>query len=292
MRLKIIMILTLMISCEESKRKFFKEKTFVGNVKVSAKTLELGRTTYMEYCVQCHGAKGDGNGLSAKGLVPPPRDFTQGLYKFVSTITGELPHDEDLMKTIKMGLNGTAMLPWDIGEKRLYAVTQYIKTFAPEKFEVKGDLPNKVKLIEDPFTAQKQFAIERGKQVYHFGAMCQSCHRGYVDLEEYNTLAVKSGESKVENLDEDFYLLKLQESEYQVGAIPPDFTWHSVRSASTVKELAYRLASGIGGSAMPSWKDTLDDSDIWAVAYYVRSLMDLREDFSKRKEFMMKLGKK
>jgi len=31
----------------------------------------------------------------AKGLVPPPRDFTKGLFKFGLIASGELPQDED-----------------------------------------------------------------------------------------------------------------------------------------------------------------------------------------------------
>jgi len=33
--------------------------------------------------------------FAAKGLVPPPRDFTKGLFKFGLIASGELPQDED-----------------------------------------------------------------------------------------------------------------------------------------------------------------------------------------------------
>ena len=116
----------------------FKEsKTFAGGKVVSANTLNLGQTTYMEYCVSCHGVKGDGNGVSAKGMYPAPRNFTQGIYKFGNVVSGELPHDEDFYRIIRHGLKGSAMLPWDISDKRLDAVVQYIKTFAPETWEGK-----------------------------------------------------------------------------------------------------------------------------------------------------------
>ena len=58
--------------------------------------------------------------------------------------------------------------------------------------------------------------------------------------------------------------------------MPPEFTYDSVRSAKTVEELYIRLNAGVGGAAMPSWKGTLQDDEIWAVAHYVKSLIDLK----------------
>ena len=78
----------------------------------------------------------------------------------------------------------------------------------------------------------------------------------------------------VAEVDETFYQIKLQESEYGKMTVPPDFMWHEIRSAQTVEELFIRIAAGVGGTAMPGWKDTLEDDDIWAVAYYVKSLME------------------
>jgi mono/diheme cytochrome c family protein len=34
---------------------------------------------------------------------------------------------------------------------------------------------------------------------------------------------------------------------------------------------------------MPSWKGTLADADIWAVAHYVKSLMDLKNTPERQK---------
>lgn len=268
-------LMFLMSSCEENK--FRESKVFVGNIVATAETLNLGRLTYVEYCVSCHGPKGDGNGIAAKGLIPPPRDFTKGMYKFGKVPAGDLLHDEDLKESIRKGLNGTAMLPWDISEKRLDAVVQYIKTFSPKVWEAKDkSLGNKVELITDPYSANTNFAIEKGKEVYHMVANCQSCHRAYVGREKLNQLSIKVNNQPMTDFDPTIYTLKLQESEYQASTIPPDFTWHEIRSAESINELAIRIAAGVGGTAMPSWKGVLTDEDIWAVSYYVKSLMDLK----------------
>ena len=68
--------------------------------------------------------------------------------------------------------------------------------------------------------------------------------------------------------------------------MPPDFTWHWVRSANSVEDIYVRLLSGVNGSGMPSWKDTITDEEIWAVSYYVKSLMELKD--SKEREVFMK----
>src|SRR5688572_18898013 len=83
-------------SCQD--HKFREDKVFVGGKVVTKETLNLGHTTYLEYCVSCHGVNGDGNGVASKGLVPRPRDFTLGLFKFGKVQSGELPHDEHLME--------------------------------------------------------------------------------------------------------------------------------------------------------------------------------------------------
>jgi mono/diheme cytochrome c family protein len=280
--------LIIFISC--SKNKFYEQKVFVGENVVSAQTLNLGYTTYMDYCVSCHGEKGDGQGVSSKGLYPPPRDFRKGIYKFGTVVSGEIPTDHDFANIIRKGLKGTSMLPWDISDERLNAVIQYIKTFAPQTWESKDlVVGKKVELIADPYSANKEFAISKGKEVYHITANCQSCHMGYVQKSEYQELYSKLNQSsEIPEIPEDFYKIKLQASEYNTNTIPPDFTWHSIRSAETVEELAIRIASGVNGSAMPSWKGVIEDHEIWSVAYYIKSLTEVRGNYNMRREIILK----
>ncbi len=69
-----------------------------------------GRGLYRKHCVHCHGVTGDGNGPTAAFLNPYPRDFRRSLFKFKSTYPdGAKPTREDLMRTIREGINGTAM---------------------------------------------------------------------------------------------------------------------------------------------------------------------------------------
>src|SRR4029077_3158966 len=43
---------------------------------------------YQQLCSQCHGEKGDGQGVAAGHLQPRPRDFTAGKFKIRHTPSG------------------------------------------------------------------------------------------------------------------------------------------------------------------------------------------------------------
>ncbi len=294
MNVKMFSLLTvlLLVSCTKEGGSFKEGKILAGK-QVTAETLNLGHTTYMEYCVQCHGVKGDGQGVAAPGMFPPPRNFTQGIYKFGNVVSGELPHDEDFYKIIRHGLKGTAMLAWDISDKRLDAVTQYIKTFAPETWEGQDKVPGtRFELPADPFgEARKAEAIEQGKRAYHITASCIQCHRGYetkADMSNWNK-EINKVPLKAEEFAADLYDVKLQDSDFGYKTMPPDFTWHPIRYSHTTQEVVERLMYGVNGSGMPGWKDVVSDEDLWALAYYVQSLKDLRNNPA-REELMTKLG--
>ncbi|HXH74199.1 MAG TPA: c-type cytochrome [Bacteriovoracaceae bacterium] len=272
-----LMSLVVLVGCEGGD--FKESKTLAGKV-VDAETLNLGQNTYVEYCIQCHGKNGDGKGVSSKGMYPPPRDFTQGVYKFGNVVIGELPHDEDFYRIIRQGLNGTAMLPWDISDKRLNAVTQYIKTFAPAVWEGEGKvLGTKFELPADPFgPSRKAEAIEKGKRVYHVSAACIQCHRGYETKDQISAYNKEINNAPLAPADfaEDLYRLKNQDSEFGWKVVPPDFTWHVLRTVNDNESLLQRLMYGVAGSGMPGWKDVVTDEDLWALTYYVQSLRELR----------------
>src|SRR4051794_2234389 len=154
-------------SCE--KPHFTEEKTFAGGITADAHTLNSGYEAYMLYCYTCHGEKGDGKGPSSYGLRPPPRNFTQGIFKFARLRSSdELPNDEDLFRIVRGGLHGTPMLAWDITDGQLNAIIQYVKTFSPKKWEKKKKSGEPVKTLEpftlpaDPWAGKDAEAVSRG----------------------------------------------------------------------------------------------------------------------------------
>ena len=73
--------------------------------------IDRGKIVYDKYCSQCHGYDGDGQGYATSRVLPVPRDFTAGKYKFRTTASGKLPTDADLIKVIKDGLPYTDYAP-------------------------------------------------------------------------------------------------------------------------------------------------------------------------------------
>lgn len=270
---------------------FYEDKIFAGGKYVKKETLNKGKAIYQEYCMACHGEKGDGKGVASKGMKVPPRDFTLGVYKFGHVLSGELPHDEDFYEILDKGLHGTAMLPWDLGQGQKDAVVQYIKTFAPKVWEGKDkQLGERIVPTKDPYgLAHKQNAIEKGKEVYHITASCQTCHKAYATYDEMNKMSVKINGDRMTDFPEDLYKIKLQDSEHGYPTMPPDFLRHEVRSARTVEELYIRIAAGVGGTAMPSWKGSVTEDGLWALSHYVKYLMDLKDNEAERKALMSKL---
>lgn len=277
---------------------------------VPAKVLNLGYDTYAAYCMQCHGLDGTGNGPAAQGMYPPPRNFTQGIFKFVSAKSGDLPSDEDLKKTVRFGLRGTHMLPWDLSEERLDAVVQYIKTFAPQTWR-DGTIGTAWESKPNPWKGKEQEAILLGKKVYHGLAQCYSCHASFASAAEINDYAKELTGSTAGEIRENPHLSVLQDSSFGHKFMPPDFTKSWIKSLRThaneedeIADLYRTIGSGVGGTTMPAWEGSLSsDPDEakraaqsherqWALAYYVYSLHNLKFDSAARKKFFDELNAK
>lgn len=252
-----------------------------GDVVIPAERLENGHEKYILYCRACHGEKGDGRGPAGIGLRPPPRDFREPSFKFGGVEAGELPPDSELMRIAKGGLKGTAMLPWQIPDDDLKDVISYIKTFSTVWTEDEAASP--IEITEDPWQGKDQEGIARGKVVYHGLAQCLKCHPAYGTKQEiWDATKEMTGEGSTSAFREGMYFPEAKYSEaYKHKLLPPDFLRHTVRSGNdqgvvTRRDLFRTIASGIGGTAMPTWKNVLPEPDLWAMTHYVRSLLALR----------------
>jgi DMSO reductase family type II enzyme heme b subunit len=210
-------------------------------------TVAKGKEIYMERCSFCHGLDGDGNGPVADYLHPRPRDFTIAAYKFRTTQSGEVPLDEDLFRTLTKGIQGTAMQSFEgiLSEEERWQVIYYIKTFGGDLFE------------EPPEGAEigpeKTSSVEKGKKVYQ-KAKCWECHgqQGRGDGPSAPTL-------------KDDWDLPIRSLNLTQG-------WR-YKGGNTVKDIFTRFTTGLDGSPMPSYIDTLSEEERWSLAAYVRSLI-------------------
>lgn len=90
----------------------------------SAPDLKAASVLYSQQCVSCHGLTGQGDGLLAASLDPPPTDFTERARYMDRTVMG-------LYNTISQGLQGTAMQAYtDLDEAQRWALAFYVGQMA------------------------------------------------------------------------------------------------------------------------------------------------------------------
>ncbi len=301
-----LLVLTVLTGSCRSKQPKLEALTLGDGRTIAAETLERGRDVYMYYCVSCHGERGDGQGPSAVGMRPPPRSFRQGLFKFGGVAVGELPTDAALKRTVRRGLHGTPMLAWDVPEEDVEAVVQYLKTFSPRWREESPGQP--LEQSPDPWKEREGEAVERGKAVYHVAgaghAGCSGCHVAYLPKGELEALTEQVTGRKVDLSKADPYTAQARDSDYAVAVdekgevaqtakvLPPDFLEHRLRTVWPLgervegteytperqREDLYRvIAAGVGGAAMPTWKGAIPEENLWALAYYVQTLVNERD---------------
>ncbi len=274
----LLALLAAALGCKGYRAPSFEKPLTLGGEVVPAAVLTAGARSYELYCRACHGDKGDGKGPSASGLRPPPRDFTLGAFKFAAVPAGTLPHDDDLVRIVRFGLHGTAMLNWDgVPERDLQGIVQYLKTFSPRwQTEAPGDT---VVPTPDPWKDRDGEGVAFGRKVYHGLAQCLSCHPSYAPKEFIFEASKELTGSGSTEFRDDMYGAVLKESDYGVKILPPDFTRTDLRSIRAGHELEdfYRvIASGVGGTAMPTWKGALPEEDLWGLVHYVNWLRTLK----------------
>ena len=207
--------------------------------------LAYGKEVYREHCVGCHGVKGDGNGLAATFLFPRPRDFTVGVFKFRSTPSGSLPTDGDLFRTVTRGVRWTAMPTWhEVPEKDRLAVIPFIKTFSRRWQEEK---PEPALVLPIPPAATPEL-LARGKDLYQ-KAKCWECHGD-----------TGKGDGPSANQLKDDFDLPIR---------PADFTRGQFKGGSHVTDIFRTMTLGLDGTPMPSFADSMNDAERWAISYFV-----------------------
>jgi mono/diheme cytochrome c family protein len=203
----------------------------------------------VRFCAPCHGDRGDGAGALAAELSPPPRDFTRGVYKFRSTESGTLPSRADLRRTIDEGLPGTAMPGWRaiLPEADREALVDVVIGLSP-RFKREGHGP--IAAIS-PEPGADPGSIARGRDVYA-RRKCAECHgpEGKGDGPSTPTLKDDLGRP-----------------------IPtPDLTRaRTLRHSATAIDIARTFITGLDGTPMPSYRDTLTPAELWDLARYLKS---------------------
>jgi len=223
-------------------------------------------TNYRRYCTGCHGDLGDGEGENAQWIDPKPRNFTLGQFKCRSTPTGTLPTDEDLYNTIGRGLINSNMPQWlPLTTHEKVDLVAYVKHFSPRFATEKPGTPIKVP-PEPEVTADR---IKAGQAVFQ-RLECWKCHGA----------TGRGNGPSADTLTDD-----------QNRPIKP-FDFRDVtrfKCGSTDQDLYKIFMTGLDGTPMPSFSDSVKPDEAWNLVFYLRTLQPMN---SREKQIAKQLGLK
>ena len=212
------------------------------------KLLTQGKGYYLKFCVHCHGTKGKGDGKASYHLFPQPRELSQGIFKFHSTQTNTLPLNEDIFRTIKLGIPGTAMPAWGevLSDEALHSLVEYVKTFS-SRFSM--ELPGrKISIsMEPPFD---DFSVAHGRKLYS-ELRCGRCHGedGSEEGELSETLKTFRGTPS--------FVYDLRRKNFY-------------KSGSSGTDIYRTLITGLDGSPMNAYEN-LSNTELWNLIHFLQS---------------------
>jgi mono/diheme cytochrome c family protein len=204
----------------------------------------LGARVFAQRCAVCHGPDGKGNGPAAPSMFPRPRDFSSGIFKYKSTAAGEPPTDEDLMRTVRDGLAGSAM-PYFAGLlsiEELTAVIQQVESFSTVFPQTRRpiDIP--------PSIPSSPESVARGKALFASQG-CATCHGS----DGHGGQSFDDG------------------SGHQMFARDLTAPW-TFRGGSRAEDIWLRVTIGIMPGPMPAYAEALPADARWDLANFVVSL--------------------
>ena len=226
--------------------------------------LEKGKKVYFKRCVWCHGVEGGGDGPSADRLFTRPRNFIQGTFKIRVTDSGELPMEADLIKTVKNGLQGSAMPAWGefLAEDEIIAVVNFVKSlvqdrdFSDEDEEVfVQDFGSNPWGTTGPYhLGVPQADIDAGKEIF-IKNKCFECHGGEGRGDGNPTMKDDWG--------------------FPIVAADWQQCWNfrgARRDYYNPFNVVRTITTGLNGTPMPNFKDQITVEDRWKIAAFVNSL--------------------
>jgi len=215
--------------------------------------LAKGESLYREHCAKCHGLEGNGQGPLAADLSTKPQNFIKGEYKFRSTMSGELPTDEDLLRTISVGIPGTAMESYqNLPQPDRMALVAYLKSLSPRFLKSPQGTP----IIFPDARPQTPESVTRGRQWYN-EMQCTACHgaNGHGDGGLAPQLTDTDG----------------------IPIEPADLTRKRLKSGGGPEAIYRTIMTGLDGTPMPSYGYSLDPKEGWDLALFIFSLANTKE---------------
>lgn len=261
---------------------------------------------YRVECLQCHGVEGGGDGPTAFGLVPKPRDFRKGIFKYAAVKDQAHPRRADLLRTLDQGVAGTSMGNYQrLSLTERQGLVDYVR-FLSIRGEVEAALvatwkedgalkpesadselalvwskwvraPSKYVAFDGDVPPATKERIARGDALFHdpLKGNCASCHgadgRGDGAAAWKVDANGKRSPAYVDAWGQSIAPRNLRDGVFRGGSRPID--------------VYRRIYSGIAGGPMPALGESRDaqgelllsPEDLWCLVHYVRALAGLHE---------------
>lgn len=209
---------------------------------------EQSNKLYVNFCSTCHGVDGRANTDLARDLNPPPMDFYQCNFKYRSTPSGSLPLSDDLLRTLYVGIPGSAMPSFAalLSFSSLSSLTREVQERCDRFGREEPDPP----LHVPPPTLYQPSSVAQGQAIY-VREKCASCHgeTGRGNGPAANTLKDVLGRS-------------IQ---------PRDYTQGIFRSGFRRDDIYRAFSTGLDGTPMPALPDMVNAQDRWHLTNYIVS---------------------
>lgn len=210
-----------------------------------------GGALFARHCAMCHGVRGDGAGSTARYLRTRPRNFRAGSYMFRTTGSGRIPTEDDLVRSIALGLPGSDMPSFRsrLTIEEIRALARYLMTLSP-RFGQETPGPSLVIPRPPPPTPER---IEVGRFLYgeHKCAQCHGTVGDPVDAEQTDL-----------------------KDDWKRPVKATDLTRGIYKGGLDAASLYRTLSTGLDGTPMPSYGDVLAPDERWSLVYYVLTLRD------------------
>jgi mono/diheme cytochrome c family protein len=257
-------------------------------LKLDDTTLATGASLYRQHCLHCHGLTGDGRGPTSPWVNPHPRDYRQGVFKFTSSAESEgkrKPRKEDLIRTMREGIEGTSMPSFRLlGDDEFVALASYVIHLSfrgeTELLLLKdagngdpGDPDQTLAILAQRWVKNQQASLliepdTKNMPSFEFHtpqhkASVLNGFKLFTEQKEGGCISCHLDYGRQSGLKYDAW-----------GTIvrPADLTVGIYRGGRRPIDLYNRIHSGVNGSGMTAFKDSLTSDKIWDLVNFLQVL--------------------